>query len=200
MFEVLRPNKAFLGPRSITDFTAENSKNLTKFQPNGSLQSKRALLPNGVKAKRPLGELPYVLNCLDSLVQYQLKKAIIQRLAGNGSTISFNAIPIASERKVFCQIQRVKGSTEEAYQDFFRRLKEQLDSKHILSQNIANINKHGMQEMETVGRTVISDAITSRAFIKTSDDTTWVFVIKCTTVKPRRLTLIVIFTSASLQG
>ena len=44
---------------------------------------------------------------------------------------------------------RTRGSTRANYEDFFQRLREQLDSKNIKPANIANMGEHGMQELET---------------------------------------------------
>lgn len=97
--------------------------------------------------------------------------------------------------------ERRRGSTKEAYEDFFHRLKYQIDSKNIPPRHISNVDEHGMQEAEsTEGGKVIGDSLTSRAYKQTSKATTWVSVIESVTAEGRRLTPVVVFTGASLQG
>jgi len=55
-----------------------------------------------------------------------------------------------------------------------------------------------MQEQETNKGKVIGESLTSKAYVASSDGTTWVTVIKAITVEGRRLTPVVIFTGASL--
>jgi len=62
------------------------------------------------------------------------------------------------------------------------------------------MDEHGMQEQETIARTVIGDSLTGRALIESPNNTTWVTVIEAVTAEARRLTPVVIFTGASLQG
>jgi len=58
-----------------------------------------------------------------------------------------------------------------------------------------------MQEVEsTEGGKVIRDSLTTRAYKETSKATTWVSVIEAVTVGGWRLTPVVVFTGASLQG
>jgi 4-hydroxybenzoate polyprenyltransferase len=72
---------------------------------------------------------------------------------------------------------RVYGSTRDAYEDFYGRLKYQLDSKTIRPKNMANMDEHGMQELETRAGKVIGTSLTKEALVESSDDTTWVSVI-----------------------
>lgn len=95
---------------------------------------------------------------------------------------------------------RTRGSTRTNYEDFFQRLREQLDSKDIKPANIANIDEHSIQELETRAGTVIGSSLTRRAIVTASDDTTWVSVIECGTAEGRRLSPVIIFTGTSLQG
>jgi hypothetical protein len=41
---------------------------------------------------------------------------------------------------------RTRGSTKAAYEDFYGRLKTQLDVKDVLPRNITNMDEHSMQE------------------------------------------------------
>ena len=95
---------------------------------------------------------------------------------------------------------RKRGSTKERYEDFFRRLRYQIESKGIKQHGITNMDEHGMQEQETIAGTVIGDSLTGRALVESPNSTTWVTVIEAVTAEARRLTPVVIFTGASLQG
>jgi len=95
---------------------------------------------------------------------------------------------------------RVRGSTKEAYEDFFQRLDQKIKSRNIKPANIANMDEHGMQEMETATGKVIGSAFTNRTYIQILEGTTWVSVIECGTVEGKRLSPVVVFTGASLQG
>ncbi|KAK3364933.1 hypothetical protein B0T24DRAFT_712305 [Lasiosphaeria ovina] len=44
---------------------------------------------------------------------------------------------------------RVRGSTREAYEDFYKRQAFQIKDKKVKPANIANMDEHGMQELET---------------------------------------------------
>ncbi|KAK0714450.1 hypothetical protein B0T21DRAFT_375905 [Apiosordaria backusii] len=44
---------------------------------------------------------------------------------------------------------------------------------------MANMDEHGMQELEARAGKVIGDALTKKALVKSSDATTWVSVIEC---------------------
>ena len=66
---------------------------------------------------------------------------------------------------------RKRGSTKEKYEDFFRRLRHQIEVKKIKPENIANIDEHGMQEQETIARKVIGDSLTNKALVQSSDPT-----------------------------
>lgn len=97
--------------------------------------------------------------------------------------------------------ERRRGSTKEVYDGFFNRLKYQLDSKNIPPRYIANVDEHGMQELETSENCkVIGNSLTSRTYKETSKATPWVSVIEAVTADGRRLTPVVVYTGASLQG
>jgi Tc5 transposase DNA-binding domain/helix-turn-helix, Psq domain len=93
---------------------------------------------------------------------------------------------------------RTRGSTREAYEDFYARLGTQIREKGILPRNITNMDEHGMQELETYAGTVIGTILTKRALVTSSDATTWVSVIEAGTAEGKRLTPVVIFTGTSL--
>jgi len=65
-----------------------------------------------------------------------------------------------------------RSSTKECYEDFFRQLRYQIKSKGIKQHSITNIDEHGIQEQETIARTVIGDSLTGRALIKSPNNTT----------------------------
>ncbi|KAM7189104.1 hypothetical protein V8F33_010225, partial [Rhypophila sp. PSN 637] len=48
--------------------------------------------------------------------------------------------------------ERARGSTQEAYKDYFQRLDTQIKSKGVVPMNISNMDEHGMQEGETKTR------------------------------------------------
>ena len=93
---------------------------------------------------------------------------------------------------------RVRGSTSEAYEDFYDRLAFQIKDKKAKPANIANMDEHGMQELETRAEKVIGSSQTKRAYVISSDATTWVSIIECGTIEGRRLKPVIIFTGASL--
>lgn len=107
---------------------------------------------------------------------------------------------VKTKNSVLLDSARTRGSTRINYEVFFQPLREQLDSKNIKPANIANMDEHGMQELETRAGTVIGSSLTRRAVVTASDDTTWVSVIECSTAEGKRLSPVVIFTGASLQG
>ncbi|KAK4198013.1 hypothetical protein QBC40DRAFT_298770 [Triangularia verruculosa] len=76
-----------------------------------------------------------------------------------------------------------RGSTRANYDAFFQRLREQLDSKKIKPANIANMDEHGMQELETRAGTVIGSSLTRHAVVTASDDTIWASIIECGTAE-----------------
>jgi hypothetical protein len=95
--------------------------------------------------------------------------------------------------------ERRKGSTKEVYEDFFKRLKYQIDSKNIPARYIANVDEHGIQETETAKHNrVISDSKTGKAYKEGAKSTPWITVIESVTADGRRLTPAVVFTGASL--
>jgi 4-hydroxybenzoate polyprenyltransferase len=95
---------------------------------------------------------------------------------------------------------RTRGSTREAYESFYNLLRRQINEKKIIPAHIANMDEHGMQELESLGGKVIGSSLTNKAYVTSSDATTWVSVIECGTPEGRRLTPVVVFTGASLQG
>lgn len=52
------------------------------------------------------------------------------------------------------------------------------------------MDKHGIQEGEAAPGIVIGDALTPRALVKSSDDTTWVSIMETVTADGRRPTLV----------
>lgn len=95
---------------------------------------------------------------------------------------------------------RVRGSTREAFEQFFDLLERLVAKKQIKLQNIANIDEYGLQEGESHAGKVIRSSIISRTYVITSDTITWVSIIECGTVEGLRLTPYIIFIGASLQG
>ena len=98
------------------------------------------------------------------------------------------------------ELSRTKGSTKEAFEAFYTLLDAQIKEKKIIPANIANMDEHGMQELESDGGKVIGTDLTNRAYVTSSDDTTWVSVLECGTAEGRRLSPCIVFTGASLQG
>ena len=107
---------------------------------------------------------------------------------------------VKTKKGVLLERARVRGSTKATYEDFFQRLGTQLREKKILPYNISNMDEHGMQETETTTGTVIEDSLTNHAVITGPNNTTWVSIIEAVTAKGRRLTPVIIFTNATLQG
>lgn len=107
---------------------------------------------------------------------------------------------VKTKKSALLESSRTKGSTREAYQAFYRRLEFHIRDKNIIPANIANVDEHGMQEMETTAGTVIGSSLTRRAYTTSSDTTTWVTVIECGTAEGVRLSPTIVFTGASLQG
>jgi 4-hydroxybenzoate polyprenyltransferase len=107
---------------------------------------------------------------------------------------------VKTKKSVLLERSRTRGSTRERYEDFFGRLRTQIDTKKIAPCNIANMDEHGMQEVETRSGTVIGDSLTNRAVVTAPDSTNWVTVIEAITAEGRRLTPAIVFTGASLQG
>ena len=95
---------------------------------------------------------------------------------------------------------RTRGSNREAYEDFYCRLHTQIEEKDIKPANITNMDEHGMQELDTEAGKVIGTSLTSRAYVTSSDATAWVSIIEAGTAEGRRLSPVLIFTGASLQG
>ena len=95
---------------------------------------------------------------------------------------------------------RTRGSNREAYEDFHCRLHTQIEEKDIKPANITNMDEHGMQELDTEAGKVIGTSLTSRAYVTSSDATAWVSIIEAGTAEGRRLSPVLIFTGASLQG
>jgi 4-hydroxybenzoate polyprenyltransferase len=95
---------------------------------------------------------------------------------------------------------RIRGPSHEAYEDFYGRLHAQIEEKDIKPENITNMDEHGMQELDSKGGKVKGTSLTSSAYVTSSDGTTWVSVIEAGTAEGRRLSPVVIFTGASLQG
>jgi len=104
-----------------------------------------------------------------------------------------NSRPLDQERR--------RGSTKEVWEDFFARLKYQIDVKDVLPRYLANVDEHGMQELETTENCkLIGDSLTSRTYKETPKATAWVSVIETITADGQRLTPVIVFTGASLQG
>jgi 4-hydroxybenzoate polyprenyltransferase len=95
---------------------------------------------------------------------------------------------------------RVRGSTRETFERFFDLLERQVKAYNIKVANIANIDEHGIQESESRSRKVLGTSLTNRAYLTTSDVTTWVSIIEYGTTEGIRLTPLIIFTGTSLQG
>jgi 4-hydroxybenzoate polyprenyltransferase len=95
---------------------------------------------------------------------------------------------------------RVRDSTREAFERFFDLLERQVKAYNIKVTNMANIDEHGMQESESGSGKVLGTSLTNRAYLTTSDVTTWVSIIEYGTTEGIRLTLLIIFTGTSLQG
>ena len=95
---------------------------------------------------------------------------------------------------------RARGSTKEAFTTFFDHLEAQIRDKAIIPANIANMDEHGLQELESRDGKVLGSALTKKAYVTTTDATTWVSIIECGTAKGKRLTPCIVFTGASLQG
>ena len=98
------------------------------------------------------------------------------------------------------ELLRTKGSTREEYNKFYTLLEAQIAEKKVVPANIANIDEHGMQELESKGGKVIGTELSRKAYVTSSDATTWVSVIECGTAEGRRLHPCIVFTGASLQG
>lgn len=96
--------------------------------------------------------------------------------------------------------ERKKGSTKAKYEDFYARLKHQIESKNIPPCHIAHMDEHGMQETETAAGSVIGDSLTSRALVQSGKTTTWASVLEAGTAVGIRLTPVVVLTGASLQA
>jgi hypothetical protein len=107
---------------------------------------------------------------------------------------------VKTKNSTLLETSRVQGSTRDAYEDFYGRLRYQIDSKRILPKAITNMDEHGMQELETRAGTVIGTSLTKRALVQSSDATTWVSIIEAGTAEGRRLNPCIVFTGASLQG
>ena len=107
---------------------------------------------------------------------------------------------VKAKKSALLESSRTKGSTREAYQDFYARLEFHIRDKSIAPKNMANVDEHGMQELETRAGTVIGSSLTRRAYTTSSDATVWVTVIECGTAEGVRLSPTIIFTGASLQG
>ena len=67
---------------------------------------------------------------------------------------------------------RTSGSTKAAYKDFYQRLKTQLNTKNIPPQNITNMDKHSIQEVQTRAKTVIGDSAINKSLITSSKSKT----------------------------
>ena len=79
---------------------------------------------------------------------------------------------VRTKNSTLLESARIRRSTREAYKDFYSRLRYQINSKGIIPKNIANIDEHGIQELETRADKVIGDALTKQALVESSDDTT----------------------------
>lgn len=95
---------------------------------------------------------------------------------------------------------RARGSTRPDFEAFFDLLERLVAEKKIKPCNIANMDEHGLQEGESGSGKVLGSSVTSRAYVTSSDATTWVSIIECGTAEGKRLTPCVVFTGASLQG
>jgi hypothetical protein len=98
------------------------------------------------------------------------------------------------------EAERVRGSTRDVYEKNFRLYKEKLDEFNIIPTNIANIDEHGMQELETRATKVIGNSLTTKTYRRSSGVTTWVSIIECGTIEGKRLHPAIVFTRASLPG
>jgi hypothetical protein len=107
---------------------------------------------------------------------------------------------LKAKKSTLLDSARARGSSRAAYEEFFRLLRQVVDVKKIKPCNITNMDEHGMQELNTISGTVIGNSLANRALVTSSSATTWVSIIEAGTAEGKRLTPVVIFTGASLQG
>ena len=62
------------------------------------------------------------------------------------------------------------------------------------------MDEYGFQELESTKGKVFGTALIKKVYLITIDASTWVSIIECSTAEGKRLSLVVIFTGASLQG
>jgi len=79
---------------------------------------------------------------------------------------------VKTKKGVLLDTERKRGSTRAAYEDFYARLRHQINTKDIPPSRITNIDEHGMQEGETEAGTVIGDSLTPKALVTSSKGTT----------------------------
>jgi 4-hydroxybenzoate polyprenyltransferase len=107
---------------------------------------------------------------------------------------------ISMRKKNPLEAARIRGSTKGNFERFYGNVEHQINTKNILPANIANMDEHGLQELDSGGGKVLGDALARRTYVSASDATNWVTIIECGTAEGRRLTPVVVWTGASLQG
>ena len=79
---------------------------------------------------------------------------------------------VKMKNSALLESSRVYGSTREAYEAFFKRLAFQIKDKKVIPANIANMDEHGIQELETRAGKVIGSSLTNRIYLQSSNATT----------------------------
>ena len=51
---------------------------------------------------------------------------------------------VRTKNSTLLESARIRGSTRKAYEDFYGRLRYQINSKGIIPKNIANMDEHGI--------------------------------------------------------
>lgn len=102
-----------------------------------------------------------------------LLEAIHTALENVGLTTSLNAIHVLRQ-KVGKPLSsaRAKYTTKGTVVNFFELLERHVREKNIITANIANMDKNGLQEGETVQGRVLGTALTGRTYKAASDAST----------------------------
>ncbi len=91
-------------------------------------------------------------------------------------------------------------STREAFEEFFDLLETKVKERNILSHNLANIDKHGLQEGESRTAKVLGIEATKCMYVTASNTINWVTIIEYGTTEGLHLTPYIIFTGGNFKA
>jgi hypothetical protein len=90
--------------------------------------------------------------------------------------------------------------TREEVEEWYERLDRIVRDYKVLPSNMANMDEHCITEGSMREHSVVGSTLTRRSTVKSSSARDWVSILQCCTATGKRLSPLILFKGASLQG